>query len=127
MAVGHWRAINPGVIGSITVTGGVSAAQVRAVKSLNRSDSQADSASSILVTRSTVTRSTAKPQLTPLSIGSVYGSALARSPPVQLTCNWLAGTGTLGDIVAKGMRSTGSPRRFQRPSTSCWKEQVASL
>src|SRR5215470_18838661 len=25
------------------------------------------------------------------------------------------------------MRSTGSPRRFQRPSTSCWKEQVASV
>jgi hypothetical protein len=38
----------------MTVTSGTPGAQVRAVSSPNRSDSQADSASSILVTRSTV-------------------------------------------------------------------------
>jgi hypothetical protein len=53
-AAGHWWAISPGVAGSIAVTGGASSAQVRAVRGSNRSDSQADSASSILVTRSNV-------------------------------------------------------------------------
>ena len=51
-ATGHWRAINPGVVGFITVTSGAPAAQVRAVRGLDRSDSQADSAGSIPVTRS---------------------------------------------------------------------------
>ena len=52
-ATGHWRAINPGVTGSMTVTCGVSDAQVRAVRGPDWSDSQADSAGSIPVTRST--------------------------------------------------------------------------
>jgi len=43
-ATGHWRAINPGVAGSMTVTGGASAAQVRAVRDPDLSDSQADGA-----------------------------------------------------------------------------------
>jgi len=47
------RAINPGVAGSITVTGGASGAQVRAVRGFDLSGSQADSAGSIPVTRST--------------------------------------------------------------------------
>jgi len=51
--VGHWRAISPGVTGSVTVTSGASAAQVRAVRDPDLPDSQADGASSILVTRST--------------------------------------------------------------------------
>jgi hypothetical protein len=51
-AAGHWWAINPGVAGSITVTSGALSTQVRAVRGLDLSDSQADSASSILVTRS---------------------------------------------------------------------------
>src|SRR4249920_1429513 len=53
-AMGHWRAISPSVMGSITVTSGASVAQVRAVRGPDRSDSQADSAGSIPVTRSTV-------------------------------------------------------------------------
>jgi hypothetical protein len=52
-ATGHWRAINPGDSGSITVTSGVSDAQLRTVRGPDRSDSQADSAGSIPVTRST--------------------------------------------------------------------------
>jgi len=51
-AAGHWRAINPGAMGSITVTCGAPVAQVRAVRDPDRSDSQADSAGSIPVTRS---------------------------------------------------------------------------
>jgi hypothetical protein len=50
--VGHWRAINPGIAGSMTVTSGASTAQLRAVRSPDRTDSQADSAGSIPVTRS---------------------------------------------------------------------------
>src|SRR6266480_3024443 len=49
---GHWRAISRGVVGSMTVTSGASVAQVRAVRGPDRSDSQADSAGSIPVTRS---------------------------------------------------------------------------
>jgi hypothetical protein len=45
------------------------------------SDSQADSAGSIPVTRSTT-----KPQLTPLSTGSAFWSAAAHSPGQQLAC-----------------------------------------
>jgi hypothetical protein len=51
-ATGHWRAISPSVTRGMTVTSGASSAQVRAVRGPDRSDSQADSASSILVTRS---------------------------------------------------------------------------
>jgi hypothetical protein len=51
-APGHWRAINPGIPGSMTVTSGASTAQLRAVRGPNLSDSQADSAGSIPVTRS---------------------------------------------------------------------------
>src|SRR5262245_55572511 len=51
-ATGHWRAISPSVTRSMTVTSGTLSAQVRAVRSLDRSDSQADSAGSIPVTRS---------------------------------------------------------------------------
>src|SRR5215471_13822271 len=54
MAVGYCRAINPGIARSTTVTSGASDAQVRAVREADRSASQADSASSILVTRSHV-------------------------------------------------------------------------
>jgi hypothetical protein len=43
-ATGHWRAINPGVAGSMTVTGGALDPQVRAVSGVDLSDSQADSA-----------------------------------------------------------------------------------
>ena len=39
-------------MGSVTVTSGASDAQIRAVRGLDRSDSQADSAGSIPVTRS---------------------------------------------------------------------------
>jgi hypothetical protein len=52
--LGHWRAINPGVTGSVTVTSGVSDAQVRAVRGPDLLVSQADSAGSIPVTRSHV-------------------------------------------------------------------------
>jgi hypothetical protein len=51
-AAGHWRAINLGVMGSVTVTSGTSDVQVGAVRSPDLLVSQADSASSILVTRS---------------------------------------------------------------------------
>src|SRR5262245_713092 len=51
---GHWRAISRGVMGAMTVNSGASVAQVRAVRGLDRSDSQADSAGSIPVTRSSV-------------------------------------------------------------------------
>jgi hypothetical protein len=51
-ATGHWRAINPGVMGFITVTSGASGLQVRAVRGPDLSDSQADGAGSIPVTRS---------------------------------------------------------------------------
>ena len=50
--MGHWRAISPGVARSMTVTGGASDDQVRAVRGPDLSDSQADSAGSIPVTRS---------------------------------------------------------------------------
>ena len=53
LRAGHWRAINPSVPGSMTVTSGTSTAQVRAVSGPDLSDSQADSAGSIPVTRST--------------------------------------------------------------------------
>jgi len=52
-ATGHWRAINQGVMGLITVTSGASTAQVSVVRGSDLSDSQADSAGSIPVTRST--------------------------------------------------------------------------
>ena len=52
--MGHWRAISPGVARSMTVTGGASDDQVRAVRGPDLSDSQADSAGSIPVTRSNV-------------------------------------------------------------------------
>jgi hypothetical protein len=41
-AMGHWRAINPGVEGAMTVTNGTSDVQVSVVRSPDRSDSQAD-------------------------------------------------------------------------------------
>jgi len=52
--MGHWRAISPDAAGSLTVTDGASIAQLSAVKGPDLLYSQADSASSILVTRSTV-------------------------------------------------------------------------
>jgi hypothetical protein len=51
-AAGHWRAISPGVMGCLTVTSGVPDSQVGVVRGPDRSDSQADCASPILVTRS---------------------------------------------------------------------------
>ena len=48
----HWRAINPGVTGSMTVTSGASDVQVRAFRGPDLLVSQADSAGSIPVTRS---------------------------------------------------------------------------
>ena len=51
-ATGHWRAINPGIAGSMTVTGNVSGAQVRAVIGPDLSDSQADNPDPASVTRS---------------------------------------------------------------------------
>jgi hypothetical protein len=71
---GHWRAISPGVTESMTVTNGTLDAQLRAVRGLDRSDSQADSAGSIPVTRSTT-----KPPLTALSLGGVFRSAALHS------------------------------------------------
>jgi hypothetical protein len=50
--MGHWRAITHGVAGSITATSGASVAQVRAARDPDLSDSHADSAGSIPVTRS---------------------------------------------------------------------------
>ena len=50
--LGHWRAINPGVAGFITVTSGISDAQLRTVRGPDLSHSQADSVGSIPVTRS---------------------------------------------------------------------------
>ena len=47
---GHWRAINHGVEGSLTVTCDVPVAQVTPVRGPDRSDSQADSAGPIPVT-----------------------------------------------------------------------------
>ena len=44
--------VSPGVAGSLTVTSGASGAQVGAARGPDRSDSQADSAGSIPVTRS---------------------------------------------------------------------------
>ena len=49
MPRGHWRAISPGVTGSMTVTGGASGAQVSAVRGFDLSDSQADSADNFSV------------------------------------------------------------------------------
>src|SRR6266480_1816649 len=43
LGTGHWRAISPGVLRSITVTSGAPDAQARAVTGPDRSDSQADS------------------------------------------------------------------------------------
>jgi hypothetical protein len=57
LVTGHWRAINPGVTGCMTVTSGTSGSQVRAVRGPDLSDSQADSAGSIPVTRSRYGRS----------------------------------------------------------------------
>jgi hypothetical protein len=48
------RAINPGNEGPLTVTCGYLTLQVSPHNSMNRTDSQADSAGSITVTRSTV-------------------------------------------------------------------------
>ena len=53
-ATGHWRAINQGVMGLITVTSGASTAQVSVVRGSDLSDSQADSATSLTATRSHV-------------------------------------------------------------------------
>jgi hypothetical protein len=55
-ATGHWRAINPGIAGSMTVANGALTAQLKAVRALDRTDSQADNAGSIPVTRSTSRR-----------------------------------------------------------------------
>jgi len=46
--MGHWRAISPGIERSMTVTSGTLATQVRAVRDLDLSDSQADSAGSVI-------------------------------------------------------------------------------
>jgi len=62
--MGHWRAINPDITRFITVTSGASDAQVRAVRGPDLSDSQADSGGSIPLTRSTLTRSNLKAQIT---------------------------------------------------------------
>jgi hypothetical protein len=51
-STGHWRAINPGDMGFMTVTGGASGSQVSAVRGPDLLVSQADSAGSIPVTRS---------------------------------------------------------------------------
>ena len=60
--MGHWRAISPGAAGPLTVTGSASIAQLSAVRGPDLSDSQADSASSILVTRSIVESQASKAQ-----------------------------------------------------------------
>jgi len=52
--MGHWRAISPDAAGSLTVTDGASIAQLSTVRGPDLLYSQADSASSILVTRSNV-------------------------------------------------------------------------
>src|SRR6266536_4589667 len=66
-------------------TSGTSDARVRPVRRSDRSDSQADSGGSIPLTRSTT-----KPQLTPLSIGGAARSTATHSPVrainVQLAC-----------------------------------------
>src|SRR5262245_20956532 len=62
-------------MGSMTVTSGASVAQVRAVRRPDRSDSQADSAGSIPVTRSDV-----KAQVS----GHARRGSLARRPLVDL-------------------------------------------
>jgi hypothetical protein len=51
---GHWRAINPGVEGSVTVTSGASTVQLRAVRGPDLSDSQADSTVTLPFMRSIV-------------------------------------------------------------------------
>ena len=51
-AAGHRRPISPGIAGSVTITDGATAAQLRAVRDPDLSDSQADSAGSIPVIRS---------------------------------------------------------------------------
>ena len=74
-AAGHWRAISPGIARSMTVTRSASTAQLRAVKGAYRSDSQADSAGSIpvtrSVTRSAVTRSVARSRQCPAKSGGL--------------------------------------------------------
>ena len=52
-AAGHWRASNRGVMGFMTVTSGASVAQLSVVRGSDLSESQADTAGSIPVTRST--------------------------------------------------------------------------
>jgi len=47
-SLGHRRAISPGVAGLMAVTSDTSTAQVKAVRGLDLSDSQADSAGSIV-------------------------------------------------------------------------------
>ncbi len=72
-ATGHWRAINPGVVRSMTVTSGASGSQVSVVRGPDLLVSQADSAGSIPVTRST------KAQLKPYTTS---GSVTSGSRPV---------------------------------------------
>ncbi len=68
-AAGHWRAITPGVTGSITVTSGTSDVQVRAVRGPICWFSQADSAGSIPVTRSTTKYQVSGSRWSPASSG----------------------------------------------------------
>ena len=71
------RPLNPGIAGSMTVVSGASAAQLRVVRGPDRTGSQADSAGSIPVTRSTTkpkvsAHARAGPQ-SRLSLGDLYG------------------------------------------------------
>jgi hypothetical protein len=91
--MGHWRAISPGATGSVTVISGASTAQLRGVRGPDRSDSQADSAGSIPVTRSKprirssghLRAMIARPPLCPLG-----------TPACPLRARLAAATGTAG-------------------------------
>ena len=80
--MGHWRAISPDAAGSLTVTDGASIAQLSAVKGPDLLYSQADSASSILVTRSNV-----KIQVRATFRRGLLMTYLFNGPFVQLACN----------------------------------------
>jgi hypothetical protein len=79
----HYRAINPGNEGSLTVTHGHPAPQVRPHNSPNRTDSQADSAGSIPVTRSTTKAQVSGPSLN-LDLVACIAVVTSRAISVQL-------------------------------------------
>jgi len=114
--MGHWRAINRGITRSLTVTGGASDVQVRGVTGPDLSVSQADSASSLPVTRSHV-KAQAGDGVSNVCYPRKCRLGRLRSRSVLRRQGWGRG------------RGSGANGRYGRPSTGsnggCWRCSAA--